>query len=68
MLDWLATLDDSWTVLHSVGLARHASKPWAEADVVLVGPPGVLVLEVKGGRLERRNGRWGFRNRFDHVN
>ncbi len=68
VLDWLATLDDSWTVLHSVGLARHASKPWAEADVVLVGPPGVLVLEVKGGRLERRNGRWGFRNRFDHVN
>lgn len=68
VLDWLDALDDRWTVLHSVGLTRHASKPWAEADVVLVGPPGVLVLEVKGGRLERKNGRWGFRNRFDHVN
>ena len=67
VLDWLGALDDDWTVLHSVGLATHEVKPWAEADVVLVGPPGLLVLEVKGGRLERRRGMWGFRDRYDRV-
>ena len=67
VLEWLAGLDDTWTVLHSVGIADHETKPWAEADVVLVGPSAVLVLEVKGGRIERRDGLWGFRDRFDRI-
>jgi hypothetical protein len=67
VLEWLAALDDDWTVLHSVGITAHAHKPWAEADAVLVGPPGVLILEVKGGRVERRAGLWGFWDRFDQV-
>lgn len=66
VLRWLAGLDDSWTVLHSVGIADHDTKPWAEADVVLVGR-AVLVLEVKGGRVERRDGMWGFRDRHDRI-
>lgn len=54
-------LDDRWTVLHSVGIAKHPSKRWAEADFVIVGPAGVFVLEVKGGRVVRREGRgWTF--------
>jgi len=51
-------LSDEWTALHSLGIAVHNRKPWAEADFVLVGPPGVFVLEVKGGRIRRENGRW----------
>ena len=56
-------LDDSWTVFHSVGLAGHQRKPWAEADFILVGPAGVFVLEVKGGRIRRERGAWIYTNR-----
>lgn len=51
-------LPDSWTVLHSVGIARHQRKPWAEADFVLIGPGGVYVLEVKGGAVQRVDREW----------
>lgn len=53
-------LSDEWIVLHSLGIAVHQSKPWAEIDFVLIGPPGVFCLEMKGGRIEFRNGRWYF--------
>lgn len=53
-----ADLSDDWTALHSVGIARHRRKPWAEADFVLVGPGGVFVLEVKGGAVQRIERRW----------
>jgi hypothetical protein len=43
-----------WAVLHSVGLTGHDCKPWAEIDFVLIGPPGIFCLEVKGGRVSRR--------------
>jgi hypothetical protein len=56
-------LSDNWVALHSLGLAIHARKPWAEADFVLVGPTGVFVLEVKGGRIRRRDGQWIFTTR-----
>lgn len=58
-------LDDKWVALHSVGLTYHGTKPWAEVDFVLVGPPGVLCLEVKGGRPGRTNGRWYTLDRND---
>lgn len=51
-------LSNEWTVLHSLGLTIHRTKPWAEIDFVLVGPPGVICLEVKGGLVSRRNGVW----------
>jgi hypothetical protein len=53
-------LNEAWMVLHSVGLAGHAVKRWAEADFVLVGPKGVYCLEVKGGRVARESGRWRY--------
>lgn len=52
-------LGAGWSAFHSVGLDSHAYKHWAEADFVLVGPGGVLVLEVKGGGVVRdEDGRW----------
>lgn len=51
-------LAPEWTAFHSVGLAVHGSKPWAESDFVLVGPAGVFVLEVKGKRVRRERGMW----------
>ena len=60
-------LSDDWIVLHSLGLAGHARKPWAEIDFVLIGPPGVFCLEVKGGRVARRDGMWEFTNRHGET-
>ena len=60
-------LSDEWTVLHSLGSTLHDRKPWAEIDFVLVGPSGVYCLEVKGGRIARRDGRWEFTNRHGKV-
>ena len=60
-------LSDEWTVLHSLGSTLHDRKPWAEIDFVLVGPAGVYCLEVKGGRVARRDGQWEYTNRFGTV-
>jgi Nuclease-related domain/UvrD-like helicase C-terminal domain/Schlafen group 3, DNA/RNA helicase domain len=49
---------DDWYAVHSVGLATHATKPWADADFVIVCGDGVVVLEVKGGRVRVEGGRW----------
>jgi hypothetical protein len=51
-------LPSDWIVLHSLGLTIHQTKPWAEIDFVLIGPPGVICLEVKGGLISRRDGIW----------
>jgi hypothetical protein len=51
-------LSDDWIALHSLGLTIHKTKPWAEIDFVLIGPPGVICLEVKGGLISRRDGIW----------
>jgi hypothetical protein len=52
----------SWTVLHSVGLARHETQVAGEVDFVVVIPKvGVLCLEVKGcgtSALRRVGGVW----------
>jgi Nuclease-related domain/AAA domain len=51
-------LPGHWIALHSVGLTIHQAKPWAEIDFVLIGPPGVFCLEVKGGIVSREGGVW----------
>ncbi len=56
-------LGDDWIGLHSLGLASHRSKPWTEIDFVLIGPPGVFCLEVKGGRIARKNGLYLYTNK-----
>jgi hypothetical protein len=68
MFDVIRTqLGDDWIALHSLGFAHHRTKPWAEIDFVLLGPQGVFCLEVKGGRIIRQDGRWGFVDRNDVV-
>jgi hypothetical protein len=62
-----ADLPDDWTVLHSLGLAGHETKPWAEIDFVLIGPKGLFCLEVKGGRVARHDGQWLFTDRHGRV-
>lgn len=61
-------LSDTYVVLHSLGLAKHANKPRAEIDFVVVCRMGLLCLEVKGGRIRQERGVWSFINRYGEVN
>ncbi len=50
---------DQWVVLHSLDLQRHRRKRKGEADLVVLVPGyGILTVEVKGCRVERKNGAW----------
>lgn len=61
-----ATAD--WVVIHSLGLARHVNRLYGEIDFVVLAPgEGVFCLEVKSGRVERREGVWTFTNRFGSI-
>jgi NAD(P)-dependent dehydrogenase (short-subunit alcohol dehydrogenase family) len=57
-----AQLDDSWHVFHSLGWVTRDAVAGAEdgeVDFVLCqAAKGVLCLEVKGGGIESRHGRW----------
>lgn len=53
-------LPADWVVLHSLGLPRHETKIWGEADVVVISSHGVFSLEVKGGQVSCENGVWRF--------
>lgn len=51
-------------VLHSLGLPKHQSKIYGEVDFVVVCERGIACLEIKGGRVECREGKWIFTDRF----
>ena len=51
-------------VLHSLGLPKHQTKVYGEIDFVVVCDRGVACLEIKGGRVECRDGRWYFKDRY----
>lgn len=52
------------TCYHSVNLSEHDYKLVSELDFVVVSPEGLLVLEVKGGGVARRDGVWTFTDRY----
>ena len=59
---------ESWTVLHSLGLARRPTGPYGEIDFVVIIPDeGIVCLEVKGGGVSCQNGIWRTRNRYGKV-
>lgn len=56
---------EDWCVMHSVGVARHPTQSQGEGDfTVLIPGMGAFVLEVKGGGISYRDGRWYSRDRF----
>ncbi|MFN0019486.1 MAG: NERD domain-containing protein [Pirellulaceae bacterium] len=64
--DWIrdeAGTED-WICLHSLGLSEHEAKRRAEIDFLLLTRFGIFVLEVKGGRVTRKNGEWHFTDRY----
>ena len=65
MYDVLQKLDmKNAYVLHSLGLPKHQSKIYGEIDFVVVCDRGVACLEIKGGRVECRDGKWFFKDRY----
>jgi len=56
-------MEDAY-VLHSLGLPKHQSKIYGEIDFVVVCKRGVACLEIKGGRVECREGKWYFIDRY----
>ena len=65
MYDVLQQLDmEDAYVLHSLGLPKHQSKIYGEIDFVVVCKRGVACLEIKGGRVECREGKWFFTDRY----
>jgi Nuclease-related domain/UvrD-like helicase C-terminal domain len=63
---WLknADLGGTYAALHSLNISEHEYKLAGELDFVIVGPRGLLVLEVKGGHISRQGGIWIFTDRF----
>jgi hypothetical protein len=50
-------------------LARHPYKRWGEIDFLVIGPLGILALEVKGGRIAHLDdGTWESTNRYGEAN
>lgn len=54
--------------LHSLNIGLHEYKRWGEADFFIIGRRGILLLEVKGGRVACKNGIWEFTNRENVTN
>lgn len=57
-----------WIVLHSLALAKHTKQLYGEIDFVVLAPNlGIFCLEVKFGRIGRKEGVWKFTNRFGEI-
>jgi hypothetical protein len=56
------------TCFYSVRIPVHEYKRMSEVDFVVVWDDTVLAIEVKGGRIGRRDGLWTFTNRYGEVN
>jgi superfamily I DNA/RNA helicase len=56
---------DDWIVLHSLGISNHNRNIFGETDFFVLMPNfGIFALEVKGGRVQRKDGVWYFTNRY----
>jgi hypothetical protein len=56
--------DTEAAAFHSLNISQHDYKLVGELDFVLLSTRGVLILEVKGGGVECRDGIWHFTDRF----
>jgi hypothetical protein len=53
-----------YVAFHSLNLTTHEKKRFGEADFVIVCEYGLFVLEVKGGRISVRDGKWYTVNKY----
>ena len=54
------SLPKGWYAWHSLRLRTREKGEFTEADFIIADPnhPGILILEVKGGQIEQRDGQW----------
>lgn len=64
----LEALAGDYTIIHSLGVAQHKSKLFAEIDFVVICKEGIMVLEVKSGDVYRKDGVWCYVDRFGNEN
>ena len=68
IFSWLENLNwEDSIVLHSLGISNHISKVFGEIDFVIIADEGILCVEVKGGTVGRKDGKWFFKNRHGHI-
>ena len=55
-----SSLPKGWYAWHSLRLRTREKGEFSEADFIIADPgrPGILILEVKGGQIEQRDGQW----------
>ena len=55
-----ANLPEGWYAWHSLNVHRKDTGEHGETDFVIAIPnrPAILLMEVKGGHIEQRDGRW----------
>jgi hypothetical protein len=54
------SLPRGWYGWHSLKLRTRKKGEFSETDFIIADPnrPGILILEVKGGQIEQRDGQW----------
>lgn len=54
-----------WVVFHSLGIENHQTVVFGEIDfLVCASNLGVFALEVKGGRISRKDGIWVYTDKY----
>lgn len=54
-----------WVVFHSLGIENHQTVVFGEVDfLVCASNLGVFALEVKGGRISRKDGIWVYTDKY----
>lgn len=70
VFDWFRNSKgtENWIVLHSLGIATHNKTIYGEIDFLVLAPgKGMFAIEVKGGRVGRKDGVWYFTDRYGNV-
>lgn len=70
IFDWFqnAPGTENWIILHSLGISTHQRVIHGETDFLVLAPEcGMFALEVKGGRVQRKLGKWRFINKYGEV-
>lgn len=56
-------------ILHSLNIGEHIRLIHGEIDFLVIAPGlGIYALEIKGGRVQKLNGRWYFTDRNNNTN
>ena len=59
---------EDWIILHSLGIVNHNKYIHGEVDFFVMVPNlGIFAIEVKGGRVKRKEGIWSFTDRYGHT-